>query len=74
MRLFMEAQSERGKPVTKSGNEHIDIDITADRISLAKLTARWSDDLPDGDSGWGLYDEDDECIKWIGLKSKTANA
>jgi hypothetical protein len=32
MRLFLTATSERGKPVTKSGNERLEITLTENRI------------------------------------------
>ena len=69
MKLYMKANSERGKIVTKSGNEYLDIDIfvgsAKDSITLARLTARWSDDLPNGGVGWCLYDGDDQPIRWV---------
>ena len=37
MKLHLTAQSERGKPVTKSGNEYLDVEITIDRIPVAIL-------------------------------------
>ena len=41
MRLFLEAQSERGKPVTKSGNEWIHITILDEkRLVLADIALK----------------------------------
>ena len=38
MRLFLEAQSERGKPVTKSGNEYITLTLTNDKRQKFDIT------------------------------------
>jgi hypothetical protein len=42
MKLFLTATSERGKPVTKSGNEYIEILLSDEkRKSIVKLVARY---------------------------------
>lgn len=60
MKLFTTITSERGKPVTKSGNEYIDIDIlvgsTTNNRTLARLTIR------PNERGYGLYDHTDELL------------
>ncbi len=72
MKLYMEANSERGKEATKCGNEFLDVDIfvgsSSNSIQLASLTVRWSDELPYGGSGWCLYDGYDEPIRWVQVK------
>ena len=63
MKLFCTITSERGKPVNKSGNEYLNIDITVDRVPFCKLTLRPTDDFKEEDGqGYALYDESDNEI------------
>lgn len=68
MKLYASVTSERATK-GQGGNDYLDIDIfvgsTENSIPLAKFTARYTDELPDGGSGYALYDENDEIIKWI---------
>ena len=45
MRLFLEAQSERGKPVTKSANEWIEMNINVDSMSPSYRVRIINDEL-----------------------------
>ena len=43
MRLFLEASSERGKTVTKSGNDYISITLTNERRQKFDITFKGED-------------------------------
>lgn len=66
MKLFASIENERGKLVSKGGNEFLSIDLAVGNDSLISLMLRHSDDLPEEEgSGWVLYDGSDNPIAWI---------
>lgn len=69
MKLYAKITSERATK-GQGGNDYLDIDLTVgdakNQISFARFTLRYSDELPEEEgSGWVLYDENDEPIKWL---------
>ena len=66
MKLYCSIENEKGKREGIGGNEYLDIDIRVGNTSLASLTLRHSDEIPDGHgSGWALFDNGDEPIYWV---------
>lgn len=68
MKLYAKVTSERASK-GQGGNDYLDIDLmvgsTDESIDFCRLTLRPVSDLPNGGSGYGLYDENDTLIKWL---------
>lgn len=43
MKLYTTTTSERGKPVSKSGNEKIEIELTIDRVAFGRVIMRYEE-------------------------------
>ena len=67
-KLYAAITNESGKIKGMGGNEYLDIDISVSNTMLCGFTLRHTDELPDGESGWALYDSGDEAIYWIADK------
>lgn len=57
-KYYVRIESEKGKQVSVSGDEYVDIDIYAGNKRIASLTVRESDDR----NGTAIYDQNDDEI------------
>lgn len=59
MKLYLTAQSERGKEVTKSGNDWINIELTVNRVKIGSVELYLNKDSEDG------CDTDEWVLNWF---------